>query len=76
MPCVAMQGITSYASAMADTIPLVVDKENLTVRVDKRMRERLDAAAEREDRSVAYVVRRLLEKGLDQEDGEQREEDK
>lgn len=55
---------------MADTIPVVVDKENLTVRVDKRMRERLTAAAEREDRSVAYVVRRLLEKGLDQEDAE------
>lgn len=58
---------------MADTIPLVVDKENLTVRVDKRMRERLDAAAEREDRSVAYVVRRLLEKGLDQEDAERKQ---
>jgi predicted DNA-binding protein len=58
---------------MADTLPPVVDKENLTVRVDKRMRERLDAAAEREDRSVAYVVRRLLEKGLDQEDEYERD---
>lgn len=55
---------------MADTIPLVVDKENLTVRVDKQLRERLDAAAEREDRSVAYVVRRLLVRGLDEEDAE------
>jgi predicted transcriptional regulator len=55
---------------MADTIPLVVDKENLTVRVDKQLRERLDAAAEREDRSVAYVVRRLLVRGLDQDDAE------
>ena len=53
---------------MADTIPLVVDKENLTVRVDKQLRERLDAAAEREDRSVAYVVRRLLVRRLDEED--------
>jgi len=55
---------------MTDTLPLVVDKENLTVRVDKQLRDRLDAAAEREDRSVAYVVRRLLVRGLDQEDAE------
>ena len=70
MPCVAMQGIYRYCGAMTDTLPLVVDKENLTVRVDKQLRDRLDAAAEREDRSVAYVVRRLLVRGLDQEDAE------
>jgi predicted transcriptional regulator len=55
---------------MTDTITVVVDKENLTVRVDKPLRERLDAAAAREDRSVAYVVRRLLVRGLDQDDAE------
>jgi predicted transcriptional regulator len=60
---------------MADTIPLVVDKENLTVRVDRQLRDRLDAAAEREDRSVAYVVRRLLVRGLDEEDAERKASD-
>lgn len=40
-----------------DKIALV---ENLTIRIEKELREQLDAIAARDDRSVSYVVRQLL----------------
>ena len=47
-----------------DTMPIMVEKENLTVRIDKPLRDQLDEIATKEDRSVASVVRILLVEAL------------
>lgn len=52
-----------------DTIPVVADKENLTIRVDRTMRDQLDRIALAEDRSVSSVVRLLLAEALRAREG-------
>ena len=41
-------------------MPVMVEKENLTIRIDKPLRDKLDQLAADEARSVASMVRVLL----------------
>jgi predicted DNA-binding protein len=43
--------------------------EQIVIRLRPEQRQRLEELARREDRSLAYQVRRLLERGLQQHEG-------
>lgn len=55
-------------SHMADTIP-VVDLSNLTFRIDRDMRTKIERIAEQEQRSVASLIRVLLTEALKAREG-------
>lgn len=44
--------------------------EDLRVRVNETTREQLEALAEREERSIAQVIRRFIRQGLERERAE------
>jgi hypothetical protein len=52
-----------------DTIPDMVEKENLTIRIDKPLREKLDQLAAEDARSVASMVRVLLMEAIKAREG-------
>jgi predicted transcriptional regulator len=54
---------------MADNIPTMVDKENLTIRVEKELRTKLDRIADVEHRSISSTVRVLLYEAIAAREG-------
>lgn len=48
---------------MTDTIP-IMDNVNLTIRIDKDMRAKVERLSELEDRSVSATIRVLLAEAL------------